>query len=168
MLINKKSGNIFSTEIGQRTPDPVRFEWFETKKRIQRKTSQSGDDVVIKFLQQSPDLSEGDILFIDEKRVIIVEIIACECLVISPRNIFETASVCYEIGNKHLPLFFESGNLLVPYEKPLHRLLEAQGYDTEVASRKLLHPLNTTVSPHGEPGSTSLFTRIMQLTTGDK
>jgi urease accessory protein len=139
MLINKKSGNISTTETGRRIVDPVLFEWFETRKRIQRKTSRSGEEVVIKFLQQSPDLNEG-----------------------------ETASVCYEIGNKHLPLFFDKGNLLVPYEKPLHRLLEAQGYSTELALHKLLNPLNTTVAPHSESGSTSLFSRIMQLTTGDK
>ena len=168
MQIIKKSGNLSTTEIGQRIIDPVAFEWFETRKRIQRKTSRNGTEVVIKFLQQSPDLSEGDILFMDEERIISVEIIACECLVIGPQNIFETASVCYEIGNKHLPLFFEEGKLLVPYEKPLHRLLEAQGYEIQTAVRKLLHPLNTTVAPHSETGSGSLFSRIMQLTSGEK
>ena len=168
MLINKKSGNIATTEIGQRMVDPVLFEWFETRKRIQRKTSLSGAEVVIRFLQESPDLREGDILFMDDQHIISVDIIACDCLVITPKNLFETASVCYEIGNKHLPLFFEEGNLLVPYEKPLHRLLEAQGYSVEKALRKLLHPLNTTVAPHAESGSGSLFSRIMQLTTGEK
>ena len=58
------------------------------------------------------------------------------------------ASVCYEIGNKHLPLFYENDELLVPFELPLFRLLEAQGYDVRQEERKLLQPLKTTVSPH--------------------
>jgi urease accessory protein len=56
-----------------------------------------------------------------------------------------------------------SENLLVPFEKPLFRQLIAMGF--EVKSRKksnLLHPLKTSVAPHGESGS--LFSKIMNLT----
>jgi urease accessory protein len=77
------------------------------------------------------------------------------------------ASVCYEIGNKHLPLFYESDELLVPFELPLFRLLSAQGYDVKQEERKLLQPLKTTVSPH-EHGGSSLFSKIMKLTTSNE
>jgi urease accessory protein len=76
---------------------------------------------------------------------------------------FEMASVCYEIGNKHLPLFYEDECLLVPLDIPLMRLLSAQGYDVKEEKRKLLQPLKTTVSPHGDSNS-SLFSKIMKLT----
>ena len=59
------------------------------------------------------------------------------------------ASVCYEIGNKHLPLFYEDDELLLPYEAPLFQLLLAAGYDVKQGKRKLLDPLRTSVTPHG-------------------
>ncbi len=75
------------------------------------------------------------------------------------------ASVCYEIGNKHLPLFYESDELLVPYEDPLFRLLAAGGFNPVREKRKLLQPLKTTVAAHGHNGGSSLFSKILQLTT---
>jgi urease accessory protein len=77
---------------------------------------------------------------------------------------FEMASICYEIGNKHLPLFFENDELLVPFEMPLYKLLTAQGYGVKQEQRKLLQPLKTTVSPHSNSSET-LFSKIMKLTT---
>jgi urease accessory protein len=85
-------------------------------------------------------------------------------IAIKPNNMFEMASICYEIGNKHLPLFYENDELLVPFELPLFRLLEAQGYDVKQDKRKLLQPLKTTVSPHAHPGGETLFSKIMKLT----
>ena len=74
------------------------------------------------------------------------------------------ASVCYEIGNKHLPLFYEADQLLVPFEMPLYKLLSAQGYIIIKEKRKLLKPLKTTVSPHSGGTNDSLFSKIMKLT----
>jgi urease accessory protein len=55
-------------------------------------------------------------LFEDEQIIIAIEVLPCDCLVIQLKDMFEMASVCYEIGNKHLPLFFEENALLVPFE----------------------------------------------------
>jgi urease accessory protein len=76
---------------------------------------------------------------------------------------FEMASACYEIGNKHLPLFYEEELLLVPFEQPVYNLLLSQGYDIKKDHKKLLNPLKTTVTAHGETASETLFTKIMKL-----
>jgi urease accessory protein len=73
------------------------------------------------------------------------------------------ASVCYEIGNKHLPLFYEKDELLVPFEMPLFRLLSTQGYAIKQDYKRLLHPLKTTIASHAHSNQ-SLFSRIMQFT----
>jgi urease accessory protein len=75
------------------------------------------------------------------------------------------ASVCYEIGNKHLPLFYEADQLLVPFEMPLYNLLLVQGYAVNQEERKLLHPLKTSVMPHTVGIGDSVFSKIMQITT---
>ncbi len=165
MLIQKKIGNLSDFETGQRTVDYIFLEWHETRKRILRKKTQAGKDVAIKFLNENPELGEGDILFEDEADLIVVSILACDCIVIHPKNMFEMASVCYEIGNKHLPLFYQDEALLIPKDIPLLNLLSAQGYSIKEEKRKLLQPLKTTVSPHGEAGNETLFSKIMKLTS---
>jgi len=107
MLIQKKTGNIHSIEIGSRAIDWLLLEWYETNKRILNKSTLLGKELSLKFLQANPSLTKGDILFEDEQCIIAVDIFPCDCIVIKPINMFEMASVCYEIGNKHLPLFFE-------------------------------------------------------------
>ncbi|MFP5042322.1 urease accessory protein UreE [Parasediminibacterium sp. JCM 36343] len=161
MLIQEKKGNLH-TYAGNKNIDWLPLEWFETNKRIQRKKTTAGIEISLKFLNENPKLTQGDILHETENSLIVVEVLPCDCIVVQPKSMFEMASVCYEIGNKHLPLFFENDAVLVPFEMPLYRLLLAQGYQVLQEKRKLIQPLNTTVSSHGHPESNSLFSKIMK------
>lgn len=166
MLVQQKIGNIESIEVAGRAIDRLPLEWYEAKKRIMHKRSQAGTEVAIKFLGGGQNLTQGDILFADDRTIIAVDILPCEVTIIRPKNMFEMASVCYEIGNKHLPLFYEDDEVLVPFEAPLFRLLAASGYEVEQGHRKLINPLKTSVAAH-EHGSTqgeTLFAKIMKLT----
>jgi len=163
MLIQQKIGNIKDYPNNTKTIDWLQLQWFETNKRIQRKHTESGLEIAIKFLQENPNLNQGDILYEDEKSIIAIDILPCECIVVAPKNMFEMASVCYEIGNKHLPLFFDKEELLVPNEMPLYKLLITQGYIVKQEQRQLLQSLKTTVAPHGSSND-SLFSKIMKLT----
>lgn len=167
MLIQKIIGHIDAFELGNRSIDLLQLQWFEAGKRILRRNTQSGKELAIKFLAEHNGLKQGDIIYEDEQSIIAIEILPCECLVVKPADMFEMASACYEIGNKHLPLYFEENCLLVPFEMPLYKLLTAQGYTVCIENRKLLNPLKTTVAPHGN-GNESLFTRIMKLTNNNE
>jgi urease accessory protein len=163
MLIREKTGTLNSIHANNRHIDWLELEWYESSKRILRKHTRSGREIILKFLNSNPALTQDDVLFEDESTIIAIHIIPCDVLVITPASMFEMASVCYEIGNKHLPLFFDQNEVLVPFDKPLYRLLLAQGYAVKQDNRKLLQPLKTTVAPHAH-NSTSLFSKIMQLT----
>lgn len=165
MIIKEKLGNLNHYDLKGRHIDWLELEWFETRKRILRKKSRAGQEIALKFLTESAEILQDDILFQNEFVVVAVEIMPCDCMVVKTANMFETASLCYEIGNKHAPLFWDEGNFLVPYETPLFRQLTVQGYQVSRSQRKLLHPLKTTVSPHADQENTSLFSKIMQLTT---
>ncbi len=166
MLITEKRGSLNTATIGNRTVDKLVIEWYETNKRIMHKQTQSGKGVRLKFLQQIPDLKDGDILWRDDDVIIAIEIKQSEAIVIKPATMFEAISASYEIGNKHLPLFYEGDELLVPYEAPLYRLLQAAGYMIKVEERKLTSTVKTTVSPHAhQVNNTSIFNKILQLTT---
>ena len=164
MLITQKLGNLQSFQVNNRSIDLLPLEWYETSKRIMTKRTNGGQELTTKFLQADPQLGEGDVLFQNEHYIIALEILPCDVIVTKPVSRYQVACICYEIGNKHLPLFVDGDDLLVPFDGPLFRLFNAGGYAPLRDKRKLLHPIKTTVSPHSHNGSKSLFTRIMKLT----
>ncbi|CAA7386240.1 urease accessory protein UreE [Chryseobacterium fistulae] len=163
MIINETIGNLIQNP----TTKPVDYldlEWFETTKRIQRKKTRLGIDIAIKFLREGQRLREGDILFEDDEKVIAVNIMETEAIVMSPASLLEMGTVCYEIGNKHIPLFIQDDKVLLPFEMPMYRWLEASGSKPEKQFVKLLNLLKSNVEPHGHGslGST-IFTKILKM-----
>lgn len=163
MLVKEKIGNLELFAINNRNIDYLWLDWFETNKRILHKKTVIGTEVRMKFLNENPQLTVGDIIYEDDFSLIAIDIKECDTIIIRPRSMHEMAAVCYEIGNKHLPLFYQDDEILVAYEGGLFKLLTASGYAVEQAKRKLIEPLKTTVTPHGA-GNNSLFNRIMKLT----
>ncbi len=164
MLIKEKLGNLETFEAGSRNIDLLPIEWYETHKRILHKRTESGREIVMKFLKEDPELKQDDVIYADEEYVIALDIQPVEAIIVRPASMFEMATLCYEIGNKHLPLFYDNDEILVAYEAPLFRLLTANGYQPIQEKRKLLHQLKTNVAPHNHSSSGSLFSKILQLT----
>ncbi|RMZ59573.1 urease accessory protein UreE [Chryseobacterium nematophagum] len=163
MIINETIGNLIQNPT-TKSVDYLDLEWFETTKRIQRKKTRLGIDVAIKFLREGQRLREGDILFEDDEKVIAVNIMETEAIVMSPASLLEMGTVCYEIGNKHIPLFIQDDKVLLPFEMPMYRWLEASGFKPEKQFVKLLNLLKSNVEPHGHGslGST-IFTKILKM-----
>lgn len=164
MLIKEKIGNINFFAVINRKIDYLLLEWFETNKRILHKKTVSGTNVIMKFLSANQQLTEGDVIYEDDFNIIVIEVKECDVIVIRPKTMYEMASVCYEIGNKRIPLFFDQDELLVAFEGSLFNLLHSAGYDVSKTKKKLTNPLNTTVSAHGQHPKGSLFSKIMKLT----
>jgi urease accessory protein len=164
MIIKTKLGKLESLGVGEKQIDYLDLEWYELSKRIINKSTRSGREVFLKFLGQSEPFQQDDVLYADQDQVIAVDVIACDAIELHPSSMFEMASLCYEIGNKHVPLFYEGETILVPFELPLFRLLENSGFNPRKVQKKLLHSFKTTVSPHEHVSGNSLFTRIMRLT----
>ncbi|SEW50520.1 urease accessory protein UreE [Chitinophaga arvensicola] len=164
MLVREIIGNTRTHTRSSKTTDLLPLEWFETTRRIQRKYTTGGREVALKFTKEGQQLQQDDIVYQDDELAIVVDILPCDAIVIRPRNMAEMAKVCYEIGNKHLPLFLEEEELLIPADEPLFRWLQAAGYPVAKERRKLLHILRTNVQPHAHGSSSpSLFEKILEL-----
>ena len=164
IIVKEKPGNIHSASNLNRNIDILSIEWHEVRKRILHKQTSQGKTIAIKFLNENPDLKEGDILWQDETTIIVVEINPCKCIVIQPGDMINASAVSYEIGNRHLPLFYEGDELLVPYDVPLYNLLVSLGYKIKLEQRKLNRQFQTTILPHLQVGVTGI-NKINQLTT---
>lgn len=163
MIINETAGTIKQFDTANRTIDFLEIEWYEASKRIQRKKTKSGQEIAIKFLKEGQRLKQDDVLYADDLKLIVVDIIPCDAIVVKPKSLLEMGSVCYEIGNKHLPMFIQDDEVLLPFEEPIFKWLSASGYDTEKIFTRLTNIVNSTVQPHGHSESSSLFFKIMNI-----
>lgn len=157
MLIHCKLGNIKEYAVGNKIIDRLSIEWYEANKRILHKKTGLGEEIILKFLNDNQQLTEGDILFENTTTIIVVEILACDAIIVKPKTGFEIAAICYEIGNKHLPVFFLNHELMIAFEQPLYNLLLIAGYKVERGNRKLINPLKTSVKAHAALSQEVLF-----------
>jgi urease accessory protein len=92
-------------------------------KRIQRVTTDHGKEIGIR-LKDAKDLQDGDILYQDEKNMIVISVLADDLLVISPTSLQQMGEIAHQLGNRHLPAQFEGGEMLVQYDYLVEDLLQ--------------------------------------------
>lgn len=130
MLCERISGNLSSADTMQKTIEYVEIEWHEVFKRIHSKVTNSGRSIGIRMGHEilTRGLHEGDVIHEDEQLVIAVRISPCDVIniEIEPWQNFIAAKVCYEIGNRHAPLFFgkDSQSFITPYNEPMFLMLQ--------------------------------------------
>ncbi|EEI92446.1 urease accessory protein UreE domain protein [Sphingobacterium spiritivorum ATCC 33300] len=117
--------------------DYLELEWYEAEKGILRRFTTGGREIGFRN-QTAQSLENGDVIFRDTSLCVAIRILPCLCLVIHPANMLEMANVCFEIGNRHLPVSIRSSSeVVIAYEDPLYRLLVKQGYQTVIEDRVL-------------------------------
>lgn len=125
MLIEHIVGNQKNIDLGTRSIDPVRIEWYELEKKLLRKTSEQGEDVGIRV---NDPLCEGDILYMDEKKALVLELLPCELTVIPVESMQQMGRLCFELGNRHLSLSIEEHQVSVVYDAPTFEYLQKLGF----------------------------------------
>jgi len=148
MIIKEIVGNKSNISLDGLEIDFLELEWFETSKRIQNKVTNSGTKIAIKFLKEGQRLSQDDVLFKDNKKAIVIDIRECEAIMVEPTSLLEMGTLCYEVGNKHVPIFIQDNQVLIPFEEPLFRWLSASGYRPVKEMRQLTNRLKSTDSSH--------------------
>lgn len=121
--------------------DYVLVQWFEAERNLLRKTSTGGRDIALRLFKEGQRLYHDCILYADNKLVIRIAIEPCAVMVLSPQTLPEMARACYEIGNKHTPLFLDGDELLLPYDEPLFAWLDAAGFAPQRDVRRLSEQL---------------------------
>lgn len=136
--------------------DYVPLQWFESERNILRKTSQGGRELAFRLLKEGQRLQHNDVVFINDQLVIAIEILPSEVIVLSPQTLPEMARACYEIGNKHSPLFLDGDEILLPYDKPMFEWLTHAGFAPKQEQRRLSQALRAnSAQGHGHSHSHS-------------
>ncbi|HDY72137.1 MAG TPA: hypothetical protein ENH50_10790 [Nitrospirae bacterium] len=76
-------------------------------------------------------MQDGDVLYLDNDRYIVVEAEKEDMIVIFPENTIRSAMVAYEIGNRHLPISLKGGNIVTPHDRFIEEFLRKESINYE-------------------------------------
>jgi urease accessory protein len=123
-------------EVERRHKEKVFLESADLVKRIQRVTTDHGKEIGIR-LETKRDLVAGDVLYMDDKNMIIIDVLTDDLIVISPRSLKEMGTIAHQLGNRHLPAQFEENNMLVQYDYLVEELLQEMQIPFKREDRKV-------------------------------
>ena len=122
MIITEIVGNMDDISSVGRHIERVYLSSDDLVKRIQRVTTDHGKEVGIR-LAEPKDLVDGDILYMDERNMIIVSVKSDDLLVLRPSSMQQMGEIAHQLGNRHLPAQFEEEVMLVQYDYLVEELL---------------------------------------------
>ena len=126
-------------DLDGRTIDFLEIEWYEAAKSRMKKKTQGGVEVLVDKANRDA-FEDGDLLYLSEELAILVKIKPCDCVVLRPRSLQEVGTICFEIGNKHVPIFITDENeVCVAYDALLYQLLQCGGFEMGIEER-VMHP----------------------------
>jgi urease accessory protein len=123
MIIEKVIGNIESLEKRAPHVERVYMSSDDLVKRIQRVVTDHGHELGIR-LKENRDLTDGDVLHMDERNMIVISVKKDDLLVIQPMSIKQMGEIAHQLGNRHLPAQFEENEMLVQYDYLVEELLQ--------------------------------------------
>lgn len=151
MLIERIETNIENMEkeeILKRHIEKVYLESDHLVKRIQRVTTDHGREIGIR-LKNPSNLVAGDVLYMDEKNIIVIDLVADDLLVITPRSIREMGTIAHQLGNRHLPAQFEDHVMMVQYDYLVEELLIEMEIPYQREKRKVKQAFRHIGHSHG-------------------
>ncbi|OAH54022.1 MULTISPECIES: urease accessory protein UreE [Bacillaceae] len=151
MIIEKIVGHVdeLDPELVARThKEKVYLESSDLVKRIQRVKTDHGRELGIR-LSESRELNAGDVLYMDEKNIILIEVFPDDVIAIQPRNMNEMGTIAHQLGNRHLPAQFEEDQMLVQYDYLVEELLEELGIPYVREKRKVKKAFRHIGHSHG-------------------
>lgn len=141
MIIEEVIGKLSEDRFKGYKVDYVDIEWHEAFKKLHKKISQNGREIGMKLGNEilTKGLNQDDVLAVDGKYVVAVNMPPCEALLITIEDHHLLPKVCYEIGNKHATLFWGENyhELITPYNEPMKLMLEKLGLKVEKRDIKL-------------------------------
>jgi urease accessory protein len=155
MICEKILGTLDQLDVAGKKVEYVDIEWHEAFKKIHKKTTNAGREIGIRLDDPvlTEGLYEGKVIYLDDSLVIAVHTPPCEVIrvTVDPDHRFMAAKVCYEIGNRHAPLFYgeEEYTFITPYNEPMLRMLSGlHGVKAEKEVRKLAFDRRISASVH--------------------
>ncbi|KYC71846.1 urease accessory protein UreE [Heyndrickxia coagulans] len=136
MIIEKVIGNVETSENKGLHVERVYMNSDDLLKRIKRAVTDHGNELGIR-LKENQELHDGDILYMDNRNMIVVSVLEDDVLTITPRSMKQMGEIAHQLGNRHLPVQFEANDMIVQYDYLVEELLEGLGIPYRREKRKM-------------------------------
>lgn len=150
MIIEKINNNVYSIidfTSGKKQLDKILISSELLLKRVQKLCSESGFEIGIS-LENGDTLKNGDILYEDENRIVYIEVLPEEVIVITPTSIKEMGIIAHNLGNRHLPAQFDEGCMILANDYLVEDLLKKEGVPYQKENRVLPKPFKHASHKH--------------------
>lgn len=137
IAVTKVAGRLEQHSVGGRRLEWARLDFEAMGKGHQRVRTDAGTELGIS-LARGARLADGDVLYADAERVIVVRAAEDDALVITPTEPMQWGLVGFHLGNRHCVSFFQPAAILVPYDHTLEALLREQGVPVRRERQRLV------------------------------
>ena len=136
MIIEKVIGNVETLESKGLHVERVYMNSDDLLKRIKRAVTDHGNELGIR-LKENQELHDGDILYMDDRNMIVISVLEDDVLTITPQSMKQMGEIAHQLGNRHLPAQFEANDMIVQYDYLVEELLEGLGIPYRREKRKM-------------------------------
>ena len=128
--------------------EKVYLESADLVKRVQRVVTDHGREIGIR-IKQHKDLTVGDILYMDDHDIVVIDVEADDLLIICPNSLHQMGDIAHQIGNRHLPAQFDGVEMFVQYDYLIEDLLKECGIPHRRENRKVKNAFRHIGHSHG-------------------
>ena len=137
MVFNNIVGNVKDiSNLDQYHVETIYLNNEDMLKRILRVKSDHNREYGIS-LDNNEKLKDGDLLYKEEKKLIVVKANAEDVLVIKPVNMTEMGTIAHALGNRHLQAQFDREQMIIQYDRLVEEELKRDGINYSRENLKL-------------------------------
>ena len=126
VIIDCLNSSASQEDLRAKEEDKLVLNWEQRRWMRGRFTTERGRKIGI-ALPTGTTVVPGSLLYVGPNWFLKIEAAIEPVLEIVPSNCAEAVKIAFEVGNRHFPLAFRDGKILVPDDKPMVRLLERLG-----------------------------------------
>ena len=129
MWCDKVLGNLSDAQIAEASDDKridfIDLRWTQCRRSLDA-VSRSGRRFRV-LLAPDSRIAHGDILYLDERESVVVNVVPEEMIVVSSADANRMALLALELGNLHWPTQIDAGQIIFPEDGPAMATLEKLG-----------------------------------------
>ena len=109
----------------KREVDFLSLEWYEVNRTVIKRKTEGGRDVSLSRFPGMP-IHDGEVVYTADDVVVKARIEPCICIVLHADDIATIGSFCFDVGNRHLPIFSIDDKIVVSYDGRLFQALSGK------------------------------------------
>lgn len=137
MILRKVIGNLATMDNSQYQVERIFLTWDELSKRMMRKTTDRGNQVAV-VVPEGVRLKDGDVLYCEDNRVIAVQLLTEDVLVVKAKNYHQLGWICYHLGYQQSRIMITGKEVLVPFNPGIHTFLLHNGLNVKRCFRRFM------------------------------